>query len=636
MVLLFSSSVFAQPVSDYNRVRFLKMHFSAQSGFSFQTATGSKPRIDFVAANLTFFPREEPRATITNMRYITSPQISVVQGDDALAYLWNDPSSSTFQFGLEADVQENNVILPIIDKVRFPVQNLETYYTQPSEYIDIDDSIRSKAQELAVGQDDLYIVSFLVAAWVQSNVKYDLSSLTADVVQKSSWVFQNKQGVCDELTNLFISMMRSLGVPARFVSGIAYTNMGYKWVPHAWAEVYFPNKGWVPFDLTFGEYGWIDPGHIKLKVSLDSGDASVKYLWRTYDGKFKGTPVDLKASAVQIGDTLPPLVNLKVKPLLNQVAPGSFVPFEVTVENPHEYYFPETIVVLKSHPLTENNVQRVLLKPHGTEKLYWIMQLPNDADKGFIYTSFLEVEDSFHTLGDANVTYLAGGTYSNLQDAQNLIEKAQHGSVALKTVGFLCTPSSPYAYPYETLTLSCTLKNLGDHALPSLQVCYTKQCQALPLGINQAKEVIFSLPKFPPGLQKLVVTAEGDDVNAQQTVELNVLENPDLLVTRFAPPTELPYNTVTNLTFVMSVKAPVKDVILFVNKEKIVSLPSLESSKKVYVPIYSNTFVHDGSLNLTITYKDRNHKQYSFTKENTLTVTNVPFIFRILQWLKLY
>jgi transglutaminase-like putative cysteine protease len=94
-------------------------------------------------------------------------------------------------------------------------------YTSPSEKIDINDDIKKQAEKLAAGEDDLYVVVFKLADWVNSNIAYNLSSATSEATLPSSWVLANKYGVCDELSNLFISMCRSLGIPARFVSGIA-------------------------------------------------------------------------------------------------------------------------------------------------------------------------------------------------------------------------------------------------------------------------------------------------------------------------------------------------------------------------------------------------------------------------------
>ena len=211
---------------------------------------------------------------------------------------------------------------------------------------------------------------------MQKNIKYDLSTLTADVVQKSSWVLENKEGVCDELTNLFISMMRSLGVPARYVSGMAYTNTKNSWGPHAWAEVYFPDKGWVPFDITYVQYGWIDPSHIKVKASIDSGDPAVRYNWRSLDVDFKPAKLDLETSLIEKGNRIAKQLEITIKPLFDTVGPGSYVPIEIEVKNKNSFYFPATLTFLKAPELLDKNYRAILLKPKETKKFFWIAKIP--------------------------------------------------------------------------------------------------------------------------------------------------------------------------------------------------------------------------------------------------------------------
>ena len=51
---------------------------------------------------------------------------------------------------------------------------------------------------------------------------------------------------------LYISLMRTLGVPARWESGWML-HPGEKNL-HDWAEVYFEGVGWLPVDVSFGRY----------------------------------------------------------------------------------------------------------------------------------------------------------------------------------------------------------------------------------------------------------------------------------------------------------------------------------------------------------------------------------------------
>lgn len=59
------------------------------------------------------------------------------------------------------------------------------------------------------------------------------------------------EGVCRDLTVLFMAACRQLGIAARFVSGYQQANgVRLKRHLHAWPEVYLPGRGWVGFDPT--------------------------------------------------------------------------------------------------------------------------------------------------------------------------------------------------------------------------------------------------------------------------------------------------------------------------------------------------------------------------------------------------
>jgi transglutaminase-like putative cysteine protease len=70
-------------------------------------------------------------------------------------------------------------------------------------------------------------------------------------------VYANRRGVCQDFTNLFISLARLLGIPARYSCGYVYTgpkaeNTAQSEASHAWVELYLPEVGWVGFDPTNG------------------------------------------------------------------------------------------------------------------------------------------------------------------------------------------------------------------------------------------------------------------------------------------------------------------------------------------------------------------------------------------------
>lgn len=81
------------------------------------------------------------------------------------------------------------------------------------------------------------------------------------------------EGVCQDHAHIFIAAARSLGVPARYVSGyLLLEDEGESEAHHAWAEVYLNGLGWLGFDISNA----ICPTerYIRLTTGLDSRSAA--------------------------------------------------------------------------------------------------------------------------------------------------------------------------------------------------------------------------------------------------------------------------------------------------------------------------------------------------------------------------
>ena len=257
-----------------------------------------------------------------------------------MLFEWIKPDVGELSYSAVYEVTTRNAPVPITRKGSFPISDFEDEvikYTAESDNIDWQNpDIIELASSLAAGEDDLFVVVYKLAEWSNRNIVYNLSTLTAEVTKPASWVLENRLGVCDELTNIFIALNRALGIPARFVSGISYTDSDLfpeRWGFHGWAEVYFPGHGWVPFDVTYGEFGFVDPGHIKLIETVDVADTTTNYQWsgRNIDvdtGPLKPV-ITLKAA---IGKVKPD-IEMTSKILKKTVGFGSYNIEEVEVTN---------------------------------------------------------------------------------------------------------------------------------------------------------------------------------------------------------------------------------------------------------------------------------------------------------------
>ena len=634
LILSMNFSAAEEQVNDYNSFSTLDFDFSINGGFTLE-ATSDRSKISEVTSYLTFFPREDTLQEIKDLNFNSKPLGTISKNTDEVVFNWASPKPGAFEISVDSQIKIHNAMMTVDKKIDFPLKNVETFYTQPTEFIDITDEIRAKADEIANGEDDLYVVSFKIADWIQENVKYDLTTLTADVVQKSSWVLKNREGVCDELTNLFISMMRSLGVPARYVSGIAYTNVGYKFGPHAWAEVYFPDKGWVPFDITYKQFGWVDPSHIKLKVSADSGDPTIRYTWKSIDTNIKGKRIDIDAQVTNKGDIISPPVVVEVNTLANTAGPGSYIPFEVVLKNPNNYYFPMLITVTKANSLTEKNSKEVLLKPGETKRVYWTSVVPNNLETGYIYKSTFEVEDQFHFKYATNISYSKNVKTLSKEEAEAIIKEEMSKYYSdVPSINLVCS-STKYSFVYEAPSIICKIKNKSSRNLQNMRICVEKNCKSVALQDNEEKEIELKLATLKEGIHDLEVSAVADGFTDKDIVSIEVLSNPDLVISDIFYPNEVDYDTEVQFDTVLNVKALVKDVRISVNNNELVKVQSLEGSKKASLKFNSKELVNNEAVNLRIDFKDKNGKEYSITKDYPVKVDNVPFFVKVLKWFKL-
>lgn len=127
-------------------------------------------------------------------------------------------------------------------------------YLTPSKEIPADDkSVADKAREIAGADRDAWSVATKLAKWTFENLKWKRVDY-ADAAQ----TLATREADCYEFSKLYVAMARSLGLPARVVSGFAYS--GGSFGGHAWVEVYVGD--WIEIDPTWGT-SFVDATHIK-------------------------------------------------------------------------------------------------------------------------------------------------------------------------------------------------------------------------------------------------------------------------------------------------------------------------------------------------------------------------------------
>jgi len=602
--------------------------------------------IESATVNMTFFPKQTDNQEL--LKFYTNPQAKL--SAKTLKFTWNRPVGK-IDFRLDTDVKTTNTITGIKQKISFPIKDLPQdviIYTKPSETIDSnDEDIIRLASELVKGEDDLYAAAFKLADWTKNNVNYNLSTLTADVTQKASWVLQNRQGVCDELTSLFMALLRAVGIPARFVSGIAYTDSPLfpeNWGPHGWAEVYFPNYGWVPFDVTYGEFGWVDPTHIKFKDSVDSDEPSTYYDWFGRDADLRTGKLDVKTKLIdKIGYSKIKL-NLEVSPLKNAVSFGSYNLVTATMENTNDFYYATELYLSKPKEvkIIGNEFKSVLLMPNEKKKIYWILKLDDTLDKRYSYKFPLLISTLNNNSAETNFIADAQETYVSSEEvnqAAKLLEeereKKYSGNVVLD-----CKIGKSEFYEYENNEVHCDLRNTGNVFLDNVDVCFENKCEKINLGISQAKNVTFELNISQIGYREIPVTLSNDLVAKTSYVKFKIKDIPKIEIQDLTFPLNVSYNKNFTVLFTLLKKSesnPKKvGVILMQNGfEKNWKIDELSENREFVIGFLGSQLKYGkNDFKIIVNYNDDLIKKYSINKEFSISLTNVTLWQRFLLWMK--
>lgn len=168
----------------------------------------------------------------------------------------------------EVEMQDTNgIIRGALEKFPAELYLRDTPLTQADEAIaDFARSVAAKA-----GGSELKILHGLLAA-LHADIVFDTRQ--TDTATTAIDAFRMKQGVCQDLSHIFIACARTLGIPARYVGGYLMRSDDniLQEAGHAWTEAYVSGLGWIGFDPANG----ICPteSHIRVGVGLDYLGAS--------------------------------------------------------------------------------------------------------------------------------------------------------------------------------------------------------------------------------------------------------------------------------------------------------------------------------------------------------------------------
>lgn len=105
---------------------------------------------------------------------------------------------------------------------------------------------------------------FAIIDWISTNIRQGKEEGTR---YGPITVIEQRYGRCWDYSDLFITLCRASGIPARQVFGILYKKGG-----HAWNQVFIKDKGWISIDAQRRKIG-VGNNYIPLSIS-ENGNCS--------------------------------------------------------------------------------------------------------------------------------------------------------------------------------------------------------------------------------------------------------------------------------------------------------------------------------------------------------------------------
>ncbi len=629
ILLVLLSLVTAQGTTDDTAWLLTNQHAS----YDVRIGTSFIPQgVDEVQARLSLFPRKDDRTEVLSQENI--PKASE-EGDD-LIFTWNAAQLRGEQkLSVNNRVETTNTFPKITEKVPYPLKTNEfREYLQSTDSVDVNDPrVIALVEELTRGEDDSFIVVEKLANWVEQNVEYSLDTVTAEASQSSSWVLENKRGVCDELTNLFIAFARAAGIPARFVSGVSFTNSPLfpeGWGLHGWAEVYLPNYGWVPVDVTYNQIGRIDLGHIPLKYAADANDASIKYQWK--GGTLDSKKLDADAELLSTEGVAEKLLSITAHPVREQAGFGSYNVIEVELENLQDYYVADALFVSVSDSLEliDPDHRMVVIKPKEKKKVHWLFKVKSSLDTSYKYTSYAKVKSSQEEVQTSIVSVAKDKVYS-----QNDLREYTAASSVVGQGDFLvdlrCASDTALAAIGENVAVSCFVKNTASKKLVGLEFCVDTKCETFALDKNEEKSLNGEVEVQHEGIQNIIVSVRNDEVNNIEVLPIDVEKSTEVLLT-LEVPAEMSYNEEASFTFrVDERKGSPQNVSLAIYlNNKHIKTSNLDELGGISLGVEGKLLsAGDNTVRYELSYHDRTGKVQMKEGNATVRLVNLSFWQRI-------
>jgi transglutaminase-like putative cysteine protease len=209
---------------------------------------GDTSKIDFIS----LIPADyEDRQKIFNINYSMLPEHIFYNGSNKYAEFIILNPSSDFELEIKADLEIYDYDLDralSLNKSKPMTEDL-LKYLEEEKYIEVNDQLIQNIDSIHIATEIPLDHVEILYEYVMENldyIEYNPEDLGAVETLK------NKGGDCTDYTDVFVTLCRAAGFPARSVEGYPI-DTGDLAMGHNWPEVFISGYGWIPFDPTYDD-----------------------------------------------------------------------------------------------------------------------------------------------------------------------------------------------------------------------------------------------------------------------------------------------------------------------------------------------------------------------------------------------
>jgi transglutaminase-like putative cysteine protease len=149
-------------------------------------------------------------------------------------------------------------------------------------------------KEIDASNKSITTIAQLCSEYIYTNFTYTKGITNIETTVDE--ILALRKGVCQDFSHVLLQLLRTAGIPSRYVSGYICPNesgLRGEGATHAWVEIYTPKQGWLGIDPTNNI--WTMDNHVKLSVGLNFTDCT------PIKGTFKGLSKQTLSVFVSIG-----------------------------------------------------------------------------------------------------------------------------------------------------------------------------------------------------------------------------------------------------------------------------------------------------------------------------------------------